>query len=87
MRIIPGLIAAALVLVAPVGAFADSVVTLCQVDDEKGAGKNFTQAVHDGGRVTFACSSATIRITHPHEVAFPNHHRRRRTNQVSATRP
>jgi len=41
-------------------AHADSVVNLCNTDNEAGAGTNLRAAIAVGGRVTFACPSGTV---------------------------
>jgi hypothetical protein len=53
--------------VAP--ASADSVVNLCNQDNQIGSGVNLQQALQIGGVISFACGgTATLRITQTHDI-------------------
>ena len=56
-------------VVLTTAAQADATVTLCNSDDQTGAGTNLSSAISVGGRIVFACGSgATILMNCHHEI-------------------
>ena len=65
------LLAFAWLLLAP-PARADALVTLCDSDDQAGAGVNLSAAIALGGTITFACPGhPALKITHTHIITRP----------------